>query len=77
MCTALFRPKAIVVTRSSGTEIVRFENLRTGHDPFPKQDWTKPIAMFPHKSVGSLTMKEFKKRKPNCFRPIPAQKRSS
>ena len=69
--TALFRPKAIVVTSSSGTEIVRYENLRTGHDPFPKQDWTKPIAMFPHKSVGSLTMKEFEKREAELFQAYP------
>ena len=57
--TALFRPKAIVVTRANNPDIVRYENLRTGHDPFPTLTWDKPLAMFPHKSVGSLSYKDY------------------
>ena len=56
--TALFRPKAIVVTRAGTPDIVRYENLHTGHDPFPALAWDKPLAMFPHKSVAKLVYKD-------------------
>ena len=59
--TALFRPKALVVTKANLPEVVRYENLRTGLDPFPTFDWDKPLAMFPHKSVATMTYDAFQK----------------
>lgn len=57
--TALFRPKAVVVTRACRPQVIRYENFREGHDPFPTSPWDKPVAMFPHKAVGSLTASQF------------------
>lgn len=53
--TALFRPKALVLTKAKSTVLVRYENFRLGHDPFPSLSWNKPVAMFPHKGIWNLT----------------------
>jgi hypothetical protein len=53
--TAIFRPKAAVLTKSQLPQVVRYECWRQGHDPFPNETWDKPVAMFPHKSIGDLT----------------------
>lgn len=53
--TALFRPKCAVLTKPGTCNVVRYENFRLSHDPFPTADWKKPQAMFPHQSVASLT----------------------
>lgn len=53
--TGLFRPKCAVVTKPGTCNVVRFDNFRLGHDPFPSVDWNKPQAMFPHQSVAKLT----------------------
>jgi len=60
--TALFRPKAVVVTKAQSTIVVRYENFRLGHDPFPTIPWNKPVAMFPHKSLWNLSYKDLKER---------------
>lgn len=70
--TALFRPKAIVVTRAGTPDIVRYENLRMGHDPFPSLAWDKPVAMFPHKSVASLSYGDLEAREAELLREYPA-----
>ena len=70
--TALFRPKAIVVTRAGTPDVVRYENLRSGHDPFPTLDWAKPKAMFPHKSVGGLSNKEFELKEAELLGAYPS-----
>lgn len=57
--TALFRPKALVLARSGTAEIIRYESFREGHDPFPAYGWKSPVATFPHKAVGGLTVREF------------------
>ena len=57
--TALFRPKAFVVTRANSTVLIRYENFRLGHDPFPTVAWNTPIAMFPHKAVWPLSYDAF------------------
>jgi hypothetical protein len=59
--TALFRPKAMVVSASSRPEIVRYENFRLGRDPFPSLDWESPVAMYPHKAIGGLTQSQHQK----------------
>ncbi len=59
--TALFRPKAMVVSTSSRPEIVRYENFRLGHDPFPSLSWESPVAMYPHKAIGGLTQSQHQK----------------
>ena len=70
--TALFRPKAIVVTRANMPDIVRYENLRTGHDPFPSLAWDTPLAMFPHKSVGNLSYKDYEHKEGELLNMYPA-----
>ena len=60
--TAIFRPKAAVITKAAMTRVVRYESFRDGHDPFPTVSWDKPIAMFPHKSVGQMTAAEFRRQ---------------
>ena len=60
--TALFRPKAVVITKAQSTVVVRYENFRLGHDPFPTLPWNKPVAMFPHKSLWKLSYKDLKER---------------
>ena len=57
--TAVFRPKNAVVTKAQLPYVVRYESFQEGHDPFPSISWSKPIAMFPHKSVGKMTAAEF------------------
>ena len=70
--TALFRPKAIVVSRASTPDIVRFENLNTGHDPFPTLSWEKPLAMFPNKSVAQLSYKDYERKEAELLSEYPA-----
>ena len=70
--TALFRPKAIVVTRAGTPDVVRYENLHTGHDPFPTLTWDKPLAMFPHKSVAKLSHKELEKKEAELLSAYPS-----
>ena len=70
--TALFRPKAIVVTRAGTTDLVCYENLRTGHDPFPTLAWDKPVAMFPHRSVAGLSYSDFEAKEAELLREYPA-----
>lgn len=70
--TALFRPKAIVVARAGTPDIVRYENLHTGHDTFPALTWDKPLAMFPHKSVGGLSNKEFELKEAELLGEYPS-----
>ena len=70
--TALFRPKAIVVTRAGTSIVVRYENLRIGHDPFPSQAWDKPMAMFPHRSVAALSYGDFEAKEAELLRKYPA-----
>mgnify|MGYP003588688801 CR=1 FL=1 len=70
--TALFRPKAIVVTRANTPDIVRYENLHTSHDPFPSLAWDKPLAMFPHKSVGNLSYKDYEIKEGELLNAYPA-----
>ena len=74
--TALFRPKAIVVTRAGTPDVVRYENLRSGHDPFPTLDWAKPMAMFPHKSVEAFPTRNSNLKKRSCSASIHLRERS-
>jgi hypothetical protein len=60
--TALFRPKAVVITKPASSVVVRYENFRFGHDPFPSVEWTTPVAMFPHQSVADFTYAALKER---------------
>ena len=70
--TALFRPKAVVLTRAHRTEVIRYENLRLGRDCFPSESWNKPIAMFPHKSVKALSYNDLEKREAELMSQYPA-----
>ena len=70
--TALFRPKAIVVTRAGTPDVVRYENLHTGHDPFPTLTWDKPLAMFPHKSVAKLSYKDIEMKEAELLGAYPS-----
>jgi hypothetical protein len=69
--TALFRPKAAVITRPAMPRVVRYESFRDGHDPFPSISWDKPIAMFPHKSVGQMTAAEFRQQESSLLAMYP------
>ena len=70
--TALFRPKAIVVARAGTTDVVRYENLHSGHDPFPALTWDKPLAMFPHKSVAKLSYKDIEMKEAELLGAYPS-----
>jgi hypothetical protein len=58
--TAIFRPKAGLVARMPGHTVVSYTSFRHAHDPFPKEGWDKPIALFPHKGVADMKLGEFK-----------------
>jgi hypothetical protein len=73
--TALFRPKAVVITKPAAPVLVRYENFRLGHDPFPSVDWTTPVAMFPHQSVASITYGELKEREESLLNLYPETER--
>lgn len=60
--TALFRPKALVVTRADSPVVTRYEDYRAGKDAFPEVPWNEPVAMFPHKAVASMTLGEFEQK---------------
>lgn len=60
--TALFRPRAILVTLANSNTVVQYSDLRLGHDPFPSLRWEDPIAMFPHVSIRDLSYRELEKR---------------
>ena len=56
--TALFRPKSSLITLVNSKTIVRYDNFRLSHDPFPKESWDKPKDMFPHRSIANLTREQ-------------------
>jgi len=58
--TAIFRPKAALLARPGSSAIVSYTSFRFAHDPFPKQGWDKPIALFPHNAVAAMKVGEFK-----------------
>ena len=60
--TAIFRPKAALLTKADSKTVVRYDNFRLGHDPFPNEQWKEPIAMYPHKSVKDFTRTELEKK---------------
>jgi hypothetical protein len=60
--TAIFRPKAVLLTKANSKTVVRYDNFRLGHDPFPNEKWNEPLAMYPHKSVRDLTRAQLKKK---------------
>jgi len=53
--TAIFRPKTVLVTKAQLPYVIRYESWLHGHDPFPNETWDRPVAMYPHKAIGSLT----------------------
>ena len=69
--TGVFRPKAAVITKSAMPHVVRFESFRDGHDPFPTISWDKPIAMFPHKSIGKMTAADFRQQEASLLAMYP------
>lgn len=69
--TALFRPKELIVTRAGGRAVVRFEDFRAGNDPFPQLSWKKPIALFPHQSIATLTYEQFASRERDLLAQYP------
>ena len=69
--TAVFRPKTAVVTKAQLPYIVRYESFRDGHDPFPTISWDKPIAMFPHKSIGKMTAADFRQQEASLLAMYP------
>lgn len=69
--TAVFRPKAAVITKAAMTRVVRYESFRDGHNPFPTISWDQPIAMFPHKSVGKMTAAEFQQQEASLLAMYP------
>lgn len=84
--TALFRPKAVVLAKCGTADIVRFESFREGHDPFPSLGWRSPVAVFPHKAVGGVSVSGFGKLEDEllagyktasdvfaCGKPLPAR----
>jgi hypothetical protein len=60
--TALFRPKAALLTKANSITVVRYDNFRLGHDPFPNEKWNEPIAMYPHKSIKGFSRAELEKK---------------
>ena len=69
--TAVFRPKAVVITKAAMPRVVRYESFRDGHDPFPTISWDKPIAMFPHKSIGKMTAADFRQQEASLLAMYP------
>ena len=69
--TAVFRPKAAVITKAAMPRVVRYESFRDGHDPFPTISWDKPIAMFPHKSIGKMTAADFRQQEASLLAMYP------
>jgi hypothetical protein len=59
--TALFRPKSSLLAKPDSMTIVKYDNLRLGHDPFPGIKWKSPIDFYPHKTIGDLTVNQFQK----------------
>ncbi len=66
--TALFRPKSALITRANSKTVVRYDNFRLGHDPFPKEEWNKPKDTFPHKSIGGLTRYQLQQKEINLLK---------
>ena len=60
--TALFRPKSSLITLANSKTVVRYDNFRLGHDPFPEEEWDKPKDTFPHKSIGNLTRNQLQQK---------------
>ena len=69
--TALFRPKAIVMSKAGYPEVLRYESLRFGHDSFPSLSWDKPVAMFPHKGIRQLTYKDLAQKEGELLAAYP------
>lgn len=60
--TALFRPKSAIITLPNSKTVVRYDNFRLGHNPFPEESWDQPKDMFPHKSIASLTREHLRQK---------------
>lgn len=60
--TALFRPKAVVITKAESAIVVSYQNLHFTNDPFKSLAWERPIAMFPHEGIARLTYQSFSER---------------
>lgn len=60
--TALFRPKAVLITKPKSKTIIHYDNFRFGHDPFPKDEWDVPKSYFPHQSIRNLTVGQFRNK---------------
>jgi hypothetical protein len=56
--TALFRPRAVVMTRANTLRLVHYNDFRVAHDPFPTLTWDKPVAMYPHRAIAGMTYRE-------------------
>jgi hypothetical protein len=50
--TMLFRPKSLLITNQSGSQIMQFQDFRIGKDPFKEFSWEKPVGAFPHKGLA-------------------------
>ncbi|MFH0953770.1 MAG: hypothetical protein V1873_05530 [Verrucomicrobiota bacterium] len=53
--TLLFRPRAVAVTDANSTILVRYEDFKAGRDPFPQEDWTEPVSVYPHPAICEWT----------------------
>lgn len=60
--TALFRPKSALITLANSKTVVRYDNFRLGHDPFPEEEWDKPKDTFPNKSIENLTRNQLQQK---------------
>lgn len=58
----LFKPHAILLTPPNSKQVIKFESLKHGNDPFPKIPWDKVLGRFPHSDIQTMSVKEFKKK---------------
>lgn len=66
--TALFRPKAMVMTPPDSTKILQYHNYRFGIDPFPSVSWSKPVAMYPYASIEGYSREQILEKEAELLR---------
>ena len=58
--TAIYRPKVLLTTPVGCAMVASYIDLRHGRDVYAGGGWEKPVGLFPHKDVASLTVKQFR-----------------
>ena len=71
--TALFRPKSSLLYKPDSMTVVKYDNFRLGHDPFPSIKWDTPVDFYPHKTIGDFKVSQLRKEEEGLLKACVAE----